>query len=77
MTTDVQKGYHFGYELGMRDKDFSLLPILLEAQRRTSENASVYFLGGYLRALFERNREMWEKQLDALTEDKNLKTEYS
>lgn len=74
VTTDVQNGYRFGYELGMRDKDFSLLPILLEAQRRTSENASVHFLGGYLRALFERNREMWEKQLDALTEDKNLNT---
>ncbi len=74
VTIDVQNGYRFGYELGMRDKDFSLLPILLEAQRRTTENASVDFLGGYLRALFERNRERWEKQLDALTEDKNLNT---
>ncbi|MCK4735619.1 MAG: hypothetical protein KAT65_24405, partial [Methanophagales archaeon] len=72
VTTEAQNGYLFGYELGKRDKDFSLLPTLLEAQRNAGVNASVYFLGGYFRALFEKNQESWEKQLEALTEDERL-----
>jgi hypothetical protein len=72
VTTEAQNGYLFGYELGKRDKDFSLLPILLEAQRNAGVNASVYFLGGYFRALFEKNQVRWEKQLEALTEDEKL-----
>ena len=72
VTTEAQNGYLFGYELGKRDKDFSLLPLLLEAQRKANKNASVYFLGGYFRALFERNSTMWEEQLDALIDDKKL-----
>ena len=72
VTTEAQNGYRFGYALGRIDKDFSLLSTLLEAQRNASENASVYFLGGYFRVLFEKEREEWEKQLDTLTEDKKL-----
>lgn len=72
MTTEAQNGYRFGYELGKRDKDFSLLPTLLEAQRNAVENASAYLLDGYFRAIFEKKQEMWEKQLDALTKDKKL-----
>ena len=72
VTTEAQNGYRFGYELGKRDKNFSLLPLLLEAQRRADKNASVYFLGGYFRVLFERNRRKWEEQLDVLVEDKKL-----
>ena len=72
MTTEAQNGYRFGYELGKRDKVFSLLPTLLEAQRNAVENASAYLLDGYFRALFEKNQEMWETQLDALTKDKKL-----
>ncbi len=72
LTTEAQNGYRFGYELGKRDMDFSLLPILLEAQRRAGKSASVYFLGGYFRALFEKDQQKWEDQLDALTEDENL-----
>jgi len=72
VTTDAQNGYWFGYELGKRDKVFSLLPILLEAQRNASENVSGYFLGGYFRALFEKDREKWEKQLDALVVDEKV-----
>jgi len=72
VTTEAQNGYRFGYELGKRDKDFSLLPLLLEAQRNADANASVYFLGGYFRALFEKNQRRWGRQLDALTEDKKL-----
>nr|QNO52155.1 hypothetical protein MDNCFBIC_00025 [Methanosarcinales archaeon ANME-1 ERB6] len=72
MTTEAQNGYRFGYELGKRDKDFSLLPTLLETQRNAVVNASAYLLDGYFRAIFEKKQEVWEKQLDALTKDKKL-----
>jgi len=72
VTTEAQNGYHFGYELGRKDKNFSLLPTLLEAQRLADKDASIYFLSGYFRALFERNPIRWEEQLDVLIGDKKL-----
>lgn len=71
-TTEAKNGYKFGYELGRRDKNFSLLPTLLDAQRNAGDNASVYFLGGYFRVIFEKNSTQWEGQLDALIEDTSL-----
>jgi hypothetical protein len=72
VTSEAQNGYRFGYELGKRDIDFSLLPTFLEAQRKAGENASVFFLGGYFRSLFEKNQQKWEEQLDVLIEDAKL-----
>lgn len=73
VTIEAQNGYRFGCELGKRDRDFSLSPILLEAQRKTGENTSVFFLGGYFRAIFEENQQKWEQELDSLTTDEKLK----
>lgn len=74
VTHEAKSGYRFGYELGQQDKDFSLLPLLLNAQQKVSENqnASDYFLGGYLRALFEKDKKRWETLLDDLVKDKKL-----
>lgn len=72
VTTEAQNGYHFGYELGKKDENFSLLPVLLEAQRNVIENVSGYFLSGYFRALFEKDLEKWEKQLDVLVTDEKM-----
>ena len=72
VTVEAKKGYQFGHELGKKDDGFTLLPILLDAQRNAEENASVAFLSGYFRAIFESNEEKWEKQLDALVDDSNL-----
>ncbi len=72
VTTEAKNGYKFGYELGKRDKGFCLLPILLDAQRNVVDNASVYFLGGYFRVIFEKDLAQWEEQLDALIEDTRL-----
>lgn len=69
VTTEAENGYRFGYELGKIDKDFSFLPTLLETQRNARENVSGYFLGGYFRALFEKDQGRWEKQLDSLVDD--------
>ena len=72
VTPVAQSGYKFGYELGKRDDGFCLLPTQLEAQRKGGETASVAFLGGYFRAIFERDVTLWEEQLDALIEDAKL-----
>ncbi len=74
VTPEAKGGYRFAYELGKQDKEFSLLPLLLEEQRAVAEdeNASDYFLGGYLKALFERDPKLWEDLMDKLAEDKKL-----
>ena len=72
VTMEAQKGYDFGHELGKRDDGFCLLPMLLAAQRNASENASVYFLSGYFRTIFDRDPSLWEEQLDALIDDTTL-----
>ena len=72
ITTEVENGRAFGYELGMRDKDFCFLPMLLDAQRNAGSNVDVYFLGGYFRAIFERDSVLWETQLNMLIEDTKL-----
>ena len=69
MTTEADNGYLFGYEVGRRDTGFSLLPILIEALKSTKGNVSAYFLGGYFKAIFEKDKELWENQLDRLIED--------
>ncbi|MBE7551762.1 MAG: hypothetical protein HS126_11905 [Anaerolineales bacterium] len=69
VTTDASNGYQFGYALAKEDKDFSLLPKLIEAQKTANENASLYFLGGYLRVLFEDNLEFWENLMDEFAQD--------
>ncbi len=74
VTPEAKSGYRFAYELGKQDKYFSLLPLLLEAQRAVAndENTSDYFLGGYLKALFEKDPKQWESLMDELAEDKIL-----
>jgi hypothetical protein len=72
VTEQARNGYEFGYNLGKLDNDFSLLPVLLVAQRDATEKPSVAFLGGYFRTLFEKDTAQWEKQLDDLTKDVGL-----
>jgi hypothetical protein len=72
VTDEAKNGFPFGYELGKNDQNFSFLPLLLDAQRNAGDNASAFFLGGYFRALFQRNPRSWETQLDRLMKDKKL-----
>lgn len=72
VTTEAENGYRFGYELGKRDEGFSFLPQLFLAQKTADNNPSVFFLGGYMRALFEKSPQDWEKQLDILAKDAKL-----
>ena len=55
VTTEAKNGYQFGYALGKKDTKFSLLPMIIEAQKNVEKNASVYFLGGYFHALSEQD----------------------
>jgi len=50
------------------------LPGLLEAQRNATDNSSVFFLGGYMRVLFEKNQAQWEEYADLLAQDEILRT---
>ena len=72
ITSEAQNGYRFGHELGKRDDGFTLLPMLLDAQRNAATNANISFLGGYFRAIFDKDQSLWEEQLDALIEDTKL-----
>lgn len=74
VTEEAKNGYSLGYNLGIRDKGFSLLPDLLAAQREASKATSVFFLGGYFRALRERNESLWEEQMDVLAADPSLRS---
>lgn len=75
LTTDrAKRGYQFGYELGIADEDFSLLPELLESYRHiisgsVPSNTSFLFLGGYLKAMSLRRKDFWEETLDNLAEE--------
>ena len=69
VTTEASNGYWFGYYLAQNDKDFSLIPQLIDAQKKAKENATLYFLGGYLRTLFEENALAWEDLMDELAQE--------
>ena len=73
VTNEAQNGYRFGYELAKRDTQFSLVPTLLEAQRRAEKSPSIFFLGGYLRVLFDEERSQWEDLADLLAKDTVLR----
>ena len=66
-------GFNFGYALAKRDSDCSVLPKLLDAQRRAAPDGGAFFLGGYFRAFGERDRRLLEAQLDEAAEDAALR----
>ena len=72
VTSQAINGYQFGEELGKRDGKFAFLPSLLDTQRNADRNASVAFLAGYFRAIFDSDRALWETNLDALIDDTQL-----
>ena len=72
VTEEAKNGLRFGYELGKRDSEFSLLPMLLGAQREASENSDSYFLGGYFRAMFDTDVALWEQEIERLVVDSKL-----
>jgi hypothetical protein len=76
-TTEAKRGFDFGYALGKVDgiKGFPLLPTLLKAQTEAIDNeqGSVFFLGGYFRAIHQAHESSYEKVLDILANTDRLK----
>ena len=68
-TTDAVRGYRFGYALASNDLQLCILPQLIISQRQISEKNSLFFLGGYLRGVFERDIDLWEQLMDGLALD--------
>jgi hypothetical protein len=73
VTDEAKNGFLFGYELGRLDENNSILEMILEAQRKSTGKNNVFFLCGYMRALFEIKPAMWEETLDRLTKEEQLK----
>ncbi len=74
LTTDGAKnGFAFGVALGTQDVTGSLLPAILDAQRNAGNRSNVFFLGGYLRAMREREVSAWEDLMDRLADDPALR----
>jgi hypothetical protein len=76
-TTEAKRGFDFGYALGKADaiQGFPLLPTLLKAQIEaiSNEQGSVFFLGGYFRALHQVHEKSYEDVLDILANNDQLK----
>jgi len=72
-TEKAKRGDQFGHHLGTLDRDFSLLEKLLERQRSAVSSGTLGFVGGYFRALFERDITLWEDRLDSLSIDNAFK----
>ena len=71
---EAKMGYRFGYELGKQDTKLIMLDELLNAQRSVADSpdASDFVIGGYLKAIFERDLGKWEEVMDDISKDHKL-----
>jgi len=74
VTSEAENGLKFGYQLGLADENFELLPVLVQAHKNATEKTNVYFLSGYFRAMSERNQPKWEEELDKIAGDSKMRT---
>jgi hypothetical protein len=72
VTTEANNGFIFGYELAKRDTGFSFLVTILDTQRKATDNASAYFLSGYMRAMVETDLTFWDQTMEAIAGDSTL-----
>ena len=72
VTKEAKNGYRFGYELAKKDENFSFLPTILEVQRKSGKDSSLFFISGYIHMIFENDVAKWENLLDSLTKDDKL-----
>jgi hypothetical protein len=60
VTREAKNGYRFGYALGQIDEERRTWQNIREAYFSAGDEADEHFVGGYLRAVFERNPTVWE-----------------
>ncbi|NIT99405.1 MAG: hypothetical protein GWN01_00190, partial [Nitrosopumilaceae archaeon] len=70
VTNEAQNGHKFGYELGLKDKNYTLLNSLIKAQENVEKYQSFNFLGGYFKAMNEKNPDEREKQFEIFAKDR-------
>ena len=70
VTPDAKSGYQFGYELSALDNDRRLLDTILDSQKNAGNDGSAFFLSGYMRNIFDSNKDIWTEIMESLSEDK-------
>ena len=68
-TTESKRSYEFGHQLGLNDSDLILLERLIQWYKEIKEGLSLNFLRGYLAAVYEKNKELWDTKITNLSED--------
>lgn len=66
LSEDAKKAYAFGYSIGKLDSDYSLWELLFKSQKKQSNTEQCNLLSGYLRNMFEKNKERWEKSIQKI-----------
>jgi hypothetical protein len=74
VTQEAKNGYRFGYALGQLDTSLQVWSEIREAYLAAGSNAHDYFLGGYLRAIFDRAPLVWETIIEELASDGRLQS---
>lgn len=73
-TINAQNGYVFGYQLSKRDKEYSLLNEIIKSTKQSDpKERSIFFLGGYIRAIQESDPSKVEMIIDGLLIDADMK----
>ena len=73
VTREAKNGYRFGYALAQMDVERSTWEKIRDAYVSAGDEADGYFVGGYLRAVFEREPAAWEEIIASIAaEGRNL-----
>jgi len=71
LSADAANGYNFGYILGKADSNFSFLKSFLETARK-EQTSTAFFVGGYLKRIYETKPNLWERIIFEVSEDPSL-----
>lgn len=73
LLTGTARQIHFGYELGKRDENFTLLHEFINNQRKAGIHDKCDFLRGYFAVLSEKAPSLWQQSIEAFSKDDILK----
>jgi hypothetical protein len=69
VTREAKNGYRFGHALGQVDAELQAWTDIRDAYLEAGDNAHDYFVGGYLRAIFDRDQQLWEGKILEFAQD--------
>jgi hypothetical protein len=73
VTDEAKNGFQFGQLLGQAD-DLKLWPLIFSAWRIAGEYRSDFFIGGYLSAWHFKKRDLWEKIVEDLLANTEIRS---